>query len=201
MKWRFNLIYPHQHNSLCPSLLCLWDMHIHFITIKISIVRVANRFIKPQCSPRHNLSLHSQIDKVWPNINKIHVKNICKIHSKYVITLWHMIDIRCKLGCLLKRTMSPSSRWRSTMSPYLSPSAAFFLLTFKDLQHKTVNSNHHQSKHFHIRKEQEKKKVNPLPFSAIRISEHSGTRVLIRSITDALPQLLNIMMGNTFWIC
>lgn len=43
------------------------------------------------------------------------------------VTLWDMIDIRCKLGCLLKRTMSPLSKWRSTTYPYFSSSATRFL--------------------------------------------------------------------------
>jgi len=44
-------------------------------------------------------------------------------HYKPVLTLWHMIDIRCRLGCLLKRTTSPSCKWRSTMQPMASSSA------------------------------------------------------------------------------
>lgn len=56
--------YLHQQNCLCSSLLCLWDVQIHFITIKISIIRIANRFIKPQCSPRHNSCLHTQTNRL-----------------------------------------------------------------------------------------------------------------------------------------
>jgi hypothetical protein len=52
-----------------------------------------------------------------------------------------MMDILCRLGCRLNKTISPSWRCRSTMSPYLS-SAAYRLLSpnFRNLpQHKPTS--------------------------------------------------------------
>ncbi len=41
-----NKTHPHQRQSLCFSLLRLWQMQIHFVTIEIGIVRRTHAFVE-----------------------------------------------------------------------------------------------------------------------------------------------------------
>ena len=48
----------------------------------------------------------------------------CAYLQGMTLTLCAMMDILCKEGCRLKRAMSPSIKWRSTVSPTLSSAAS-----------------------------------------------------------------------------
>mmetsp|Transcript_9145 Transcript_9145/g.27734 ORF Transcript_9145/g.27734 Transcript_9145/m.27734 type:complete len:209 (-) Transcript_9145:1195-1821(-) len=58
-----------------------------------------------------------------------HSLNLKVLHG-ITLTRCAMMDILCRDGCLLKRTISPSSRCLSTTSPTWISSAIFFLLPY-----------------------------------------------------------------------
>ena len=104
------------------------------------------------------------------------------------------MDIRCKLGCLLKRTMSPSSKWRSTISPNLSSSARRFLKEmFKYLKNNEIGSRLLANEYNLLEENWNSYK----PCGTSSMSKHPCTRIFIRTISYTLSQLLNVVMWNT----
>src|SRR5690606_2077618 len=45
------ILNAHKINSLCSRLFSLWNMQVHFISIKIRVVRIADTLIQTKCPP------------------------------------------------------------------------------------------------------------------------------------------------------
>lgn len=95
----------------------------------------------------HSSLLHTLFQQellIFPCVRQKHHKGqvpgiaVCTVcASLCALTMWAMMLSLCREGCLLNRTMSPSIRWRSTMSPNFSSCAIFSRFPyFKNLHRK-----------------------------------------------------------------
>lgn len=145
--------YPHQDKSLSFGFFCLRQVKVHFITIKVSVIRRAHTLIEAECPVRFDSGLQHEEEYTTCVIRNTSKKNKniyiyiytpsglqqgdqnwclnCSFFksssrgSAPRLTIWAMMLSLCRDGCRLKSTMSPSIRCLSTMSPNLSSWAIF----------------------------------------------------------------------------
>lgn len=53
----YSSTHPHKCECLSLGLLCLWEVKVHLISIKISIVWSTHTLIEPECPICHHFSL------------------------------------------------------------------------------------------------------------------------------------------------
>lgn len=119
--------YPHQDKSLSFGFFSLGQVKVHFITVKVSIIRSAYALVEPERPVRFDSGLWDEEEEnncdIWQQ-TKQQYRSTIGIKTRG-FTIWAMMLSLCRDGCRLKSTMSPSIRCLSTTSPSLSSWAIF----------------------------------------------------------------------------
>jgi len=114
------LVRAEQRVGLRSGQLTLREVRVHFIAIKVSIVRLAVGVVEPQYLRRHmkmksNLSyfcalLSKRAGENWPGLNPTdRTFSPGKMRAE-----WACMEGLCRVGCLLSNKMSPFFMWRFT---------------------------------------------------------------------------------------
>lgn len=133
--------YPHQDKSLSFGFFSLGQVKVHFITVKISIIRSAHALVEPERPVRFDSGLWDEEEEnncdIWQQ-TKQEYRSTIGIKTRG-FTIWAMMLSLCRDGCRLKSTMSPSIRCLSTTSPSLSSWAIFSRFPyFKNLKEEGI---------------------------------------------------------------
>ena len=74
VSWRHEImLHAHQRKRLGPSFLRLRHMHVHFITVKVCVVRTAHTFVKAECAPWSDLGAMThdrQLVQTWLSVEQ-----------------------------------------------------------------------------------------------------------------------------------